>query len=291
MLLGEQVQITTQAVCALLRRGIPLGYFGWKGDFLGAAESPVSRHSGTRLQQFERTREGDFCLGISRRLIMAKIANQRRLLQRLNNTRERATAGEIAAVGERESAAERAASTGELRGIEGVAAARYFSLWSRFLPEAFPFERRSSRPPRNAVNACISYLAAIVHAELASALHQQGLDAGVGCLHATSDGRWALALDLMEPFRPTVVEALTVRLFNLGILAAGDFETREPGAVYLAAGGKRKLLHQYESRVQREFFAEYLGHRTTVRKQYAAAAAAFGHALAEPDRFRPFRLN
>lgn len=291
VLLGEQVQITTQAVCALLRRGIPLGYLGWSGDFLGETEPPASRHSGLRLRQYDRTRDATFCLEISRRLIAAKIANQRRLLQRLNGSRERLTTSEISAVSQQEQHASTAFALGELRGAEGVAAARFFALWARFLPEEFPFERRSAHPPLNAVNACLGYLSAIVHAELVSAIHQQGLEPGLGCLHVTTDYRCSLALDLMEPFRPTVIEALTVRLFTLGILGTGDFEPREGGAVYLTTAGKRKLLAQYESRVQREFFAECLGHRTTVRRQYAAAAAGFATALEAPENLHPFRLN
>jgi CRISP-associated protein Cas1 len=291
VMVGERVQITTQAVCALLRRGIPLGYLAWSGDFLGETEPPASQHSGLRLRQYERTRDGGFCLEVSRRLIAAKIGNQRRLLQRLNGSRERLTASEIAMVSQQEPRAIAAASPDELRGAEGLAAARFFALWARFLPEAFPFERRSTRPPLNAVNACLGYLAAIVHSELVSAIHQRGLEPGLGCLHVTTNYRHALALDLMEPFRPVVIEALTLRLFTLGIFVASDFESHEHGAVYLTTAGKRKLLAQYESRVEREFLAECLGHRTTVRQQYTEATAGFVAALLEPENLHPFRLN
>ena len=96
----------------------------------------------------------------------------------------------------------------ELRGYEGAATARYFQAWAVFLPESYPFERRSKRPPLNPVNACISFGATLVYSEVVAYLHAHGLDPSLGLLHATENGRWSLALDLMEPFRPVVVEAL-----------------------------------------------------------------------------------
>jgi hypothetical protein len=96
----------------------------------------------------------------------------------------------------------------ELRGYEGAATARYFSAWARFLPGEFPFERRSTRPPLNPVNACISFGSTLLYNEFAALCHARGLDPALGLLHATEDGRWSLPLDLLEPFRPALVEAL-----------------------------------------------------------------------------------
>ena len=90
----------------------------------------------------------------------------------------------------------------ELRGGEGTTSARYFALWASFLHDAFLFVHRSRRPALNPVNACISFGSTLLYNEMAAFLHAHGLNPAPGLLHATENGRWSLALDLMEPFRP-----------------------------------------------------------------------------------------
>ena len=91
----------------------------------------------------------------------------------------------------------------------------------------------------------------------------------------------------MEPFRPAISEALTLRLFTQGILAQEDFEPQE-GGVYLSADGRKKWLLQYERRMEREFMSEFAGHRTTLRRQLDQIVAEYKRGLANPETFRPF---
>ena len=141
------------------------------------------------------------------------------------------------------------------------------------------------------MNACVSYAASLVYHELMTALHVKGLDPGLGNLHRTENGRWALALDIMEPFRPCVVEALTMRLFKLGMFDDPDFEARN-GGVYLSRDGRRKFIKEYEFRMQRVFYSEHHGHRTTMRQIVRDEAESFKACLTEggPD-FKPFHMN
>jgi len=118
----------------------------------------------------------------------------------------------------------------------------------------------------------------------------RGLDPALGCLHQSEDGRWALPLDLMETFRPVLVESLTLRLFAWRVLQAGHFETRD-GGVFLNAAGRRSLWEHYEQRLNREFFSEHAGCRTTLRTRIAQAPLHFKTCLEQPDLFSPFRLN
>jgi len=178
----------------------------------------------------------------------------------------------------------------ELRGYEGASTARYFQAWASFLPAAFPFERRSTRPPLNAVNACISFGATLLYSEMVAFLHAHGLDPALGTLHATEDGRWSLALDLIEPFRPVLVEALALDLFSHQILNAGHFEPKN-GGVYLNEEGRKKFFLQYERRLERQFMSECVEHRTTVRQQLEHQAVMYKGALEEPARFEPFLIN
>jgi CRISPR/Cas system-associated endonuclease Cas1 len=97
-------------------------------------------------------------------------------------------------------------------------------------------------------------------------------------------------LDLMEPFRPALIEPLTLRLFSHRILQSQHVEPHENG-VWLSGAGRRELLSHYDHRVQREFYSETVGHRTTLRQQLQNAAVRFKLALTQPESLAPFRLN
>jgi CRISP-associated protein Cas1 len=178
----------------------------------------------------------------------------------------------------------------ELRGYEGASTARYFQAWSSFLPAEFPFERRSTRPPLNPVNACISFGATLLYTEAVAFIHAHGLDPALGLLHATEDGRWSLALDLIEPFRPVLVEALALDLFSHQMLNAKHFEPKNEG-VYLNEEGRKKFFLQYERRMERQFLSEAAGHRTSLRQQLENQAVMFKSALEDDARLEPFLIN
>jgi CRISP-associated protein Cas1 len=290
VVLHEHAQATSQALGALLREGIPVHLVSESGRHLGSCEPTVRPSGATRLLQYQRTLDVDWALSMSRSLVAAKIWNQRQLLLRSLKNRQRPVESVVELLAERERQVVLAPDIPTLRGIEGAATAAYFSAWAAFLPAEFPFERRSTRPPLNAVNACLGFASALVSSELVSALHKVGLDPALGVLHSTEDGRWSLALDLIEPFRPAVVEAFTTRLFSHRMLGADDFEERD-GGVYLNAQGRQTFLEHYQTRVVREFFSTHTGHRTTVRRLFQATAEGIKAALTVPDDFRPFRLN
>jgi len=309
LVLREDVQITTQAVCALLRAQVPIHYHDGLGRSLGSTLTPLSHESQTRLRQYQRALDMPFTLEIARRLVAAKIHNQRRLLQRVRASRADAepTDTEAGAPPENpgsppdfdaaldwlaavQQTLKTAVTLDEIRGHEGATTARYYHAWAAFLPAEFPFERRSSRPPHNPVNACISYGAVLLYHECLARLHLHGLDPGLGTLHATENGRWSLALDLIEPFRPALVEAMTLRLFAHRMLQSADFEPSHDG-IYLSASGRRTFLLEYETRLEREFLSEHAGHRTTLCQQIDAQVLQFKTSLDTPETFAPFRLN
>ncbi len=94
----------------------------------------------------------------------------------------------------------------------------------------------------------------------------------------------------MEPFRPALIEALTLRLFSHRILQQPHFEAHDRG-VWLTCDGRRTLIQHYEQRVQREFLSEHAGCRTTLRQQLQNAAVQFKLALAQPHTYAAFRIN
>jgi CRISPR-associated protein Cas1 len=318
LILVESVQISSSALAALLRANIPVNLLAWNGRFLGAFQPATPAHGLARLRQYQRTLDPAFALDIARTVIAAKLYNQRRVLQRLAASRSAsatrhpsdppapsipsdppapptpsalsATQPTLAWLDTFFDSILRAGSLDELRGHEGAATARYFTAWAAFLPPEFPFERRSTRPPLNPVNACISFGATLLYAETAAAIHAHGLDPALGLLHATEDGRWSLALDLMEPFRPVLVEALALDLFSHQILNAEHFDRRDQG-VYLNEDGRKKFFLQYERRMERQFLSEAVAHRTSLRQQLENQAVTFKASLEQPGALQPFRMN
>lgn len=290
LVLGEDTQITSHALRELLRRGVPVCFFDSRSRLLGSFEPCGPAHAAARLRQYRAVTDSAFVLAVSRRLVEGKIANGRRLLQRLEANHPRLEATGLAQLLALQTAVVKPKGLDELRGIEGAAATLFYDLWARFLPADFPFERRTRRPPLNPVNACLSYLATLLYGECSSACHAAGLDPGLGCLHTTEDGRWSLPLDLMEPFRPVLVESLTLRLFAWRVLQAGHFEERD-GGVYLNTAGRRALWEHYEQRLNRQFFSEHAGCRTTLRTRIAQGPLHFKTCLEQPELFSPFRLN
>lgn len=289
--LREHVQITTEALVALLRGRIPVHYLDLRGELLGSVLPPSEELSATRLRQYRRTLEPAFALATARAIIEAKIGNQLRLLQRLQANRPELPAPDFVALGRHLASLPGAAGMDELRGLEGAAAALYYPAWAEFLPAEFPFERRSVRPPLNPVNAILSYAYTLVYRDLVAALHLRGLDPGLGLLHVPEDGRWSLALDLMEPFRPVLGDALAIRLLGHRILNATHFEPHDHG-IYLTREGRRELIVQYEQRLDRPFVSEQLGHRTTLRQCLVDQVVRFKSSLAEGGvPFVAFRLN
>jgi CRISPR-associated protein Cas1 len=325
LLISEDVSVSGAVLAEMMRREIPVCWLDGRGRFLGSFQPAPPAHGASRLRQYQRAQDPEFARIVTGRIVAAKVYNQRRVLQRVLLGRRRhlqqrhqwerrdgdlhfdEPEPQAAATVERDhaliTAAEcvdwldalfkslgKATSVDELRGYEGAAAARYFKAWETFLPDEFPFERRSTRPPHNPVNACISFAATMVYQEMVAAIHARGLDPAIGFLHTTENGRWSLALDLMEPFRPVLVEPLALDLLSHAMLKQDDFESRD-GGVFLTATGRRKLILQYERRMDRQFMSESAGHRTTLRQQLDAQAVMLKSALDDLSKFEPFLIN
>lgn len=286
----EGTQISGEALATLLRADIPIAFVGWNGRFLGGFQPTAPAHGAWRLRQYRAALDAAFCLAVAGRLVAAKIYNQRRVVQRLAANRGADLSRDLAHLESLLRETYRSESLEALRGYEGAASARYFPAWASFLPEGVPFEKRSTRPPLNPVNACISFGATMLYHETVSAIHARGLDPALGLLHATEDGRWSLALDLMEPFRPVLVEALALDVFSHQILNRAHFRPHD-GGVYLNDEGRAKFIVQYERRMERQFMSEFAGHRTTLRQQLEDSVLRFKRELEEPGAFEAFVMN
>lgn len=290
LVINERVQISTQALVALMKDGSPLVLTGLHGGFFGICLPAPGPDGASRLAQYRAVSDPERSGAIARALVMAKIRNQRRLIQRVAQTRQVEVAPVLAALDHLAGQAAGAGDIDRLRGMEGAASARYFAAWADYLPDDFPFERRSAHPPHNAVNACISFGSALVYHEIVARLHVRGLDPALGHLHVTENGRWSLALDLMEPYRPCLVEALALNLISHRVLRPEHFVPAN-GGVYLDPAGRKVYLEHYERRLTQEMYSEHRGHRTTLRQEFDRAALDYKRALEIPGDFEPFVMN
>jgi CRISPR-associated protein Cas1 len=142
-----------------------------------------------------------------------------------------------------------AADLDVLRGHEGEAASRYFDVLDVVIGDRdMPFEKRTRRPPRNPVNAMLSFGYSLLGVDCQGAAHAAGLDAAVGFLHAERPGRPSLALDLMEELRPVVVDRMVVAVIRLGQFGLSDFETLPTGECRFTEAARKRFLVEYQER-------------------------------------------
>ena len=228
------------------------------GRFKARLEGPVSGNILLRQDQHAKAGDPGFALGVSRAFVAGKIRNGRQIL--LRAARESGESEDTRALTRRAddlAAALRslpdASSLDMLRGIEGEAARQYFAglnlVVKAPLRRCFAMDGRSRRPPRDAMNALLSFLYAMLMNDCRSAIESVGLDPQLGFLHAVRPGRAALALDLMEEFRP-LVDRLALTLVNRAQLREGDFVRHEGGAFSLAEAARKAVVVAYQERKQ-----------------------------------------
>ena len=244
----------------LAEGGIALVLLDDNGRFKARLEGAVSGNVLLRQAQFQRVADAAFTLDMARACVAGKIKNTRQVLQRgAREAKSDDEAKTLARLADDLAASLRAlpaaASLDALRGLEGEAARQYFSGLSLLVRpdqrEAFAMDGRTRRPPRDRFNAVLSFLYAMWMNDCRSALEAAGLDPQVGFLHALRPGRAALALDLMEEFRPWA-DRLALTLINRGQLAASDFVLREGGGVSLQPDARKAVVVAYQERKKDE---------------------------------------
>lgn len=248
-----QPSVSFPALAKMLDRRIPCGFLTRGGRWRGLMDGDPGFHAGRRRRQYETMATDDFRLAFASRVLSAKLKNSRRALQRLAANRQISLDGLPDWLGlERCIAALPFMRTVDAaRGLEGVAAANYFRLLSRFFPGDFPFVCRTRRPPRDAANALLSFLYTLLENEVVSAVRSHGLDVAAGYFHRGCDRSPSLALDLMEPFR-SLVDRVALDLLNHRRLdSVGDFECLENGGVHLSDKGRPKVFRAFDDAMNR----------------------------------------
>ncbi len=254
------IQMSTQAVQALCEREVPITYFSMGGWFYGITRGHELKNVFTRIEQFRLARDPSVCLALARRLIYGKVRNQRTMLMRLHLE---PPAPIVAKLKTMANSALQAGSLAELLGTEGAAAHFYFSAFggmlkaddefadSNHVPGAqlrFNFNGRNRRPPTDPVNALLSLAYSLLTKDCTLAAMAVGLDPYVGFYHQPRFGRPALALDMMEEFRPLIAESVVLTAVNNRMILAKHF-IQAGQAVNLSAAGRKLFFQAYEQRM------------------------------------------
>lgn len=287
----ERAHITTPALCECLRRSIPVVLLARNQSVLGLCQPPAGSAL-IRAIQHRRSQETVLTLAIASTIVEAKIANSRRVLQRLASNRNNCDLTcPLAELENLRRACLGAASVAALRGYEGAAAARYFETYAAFFPPDTPFPGRSRRPPLDPPNAILSFAYSLLASESEALLHASGMDPALGYLHELDDGRPSLALDLIEPFRAPIADGLALDLLGHDILKPIEhFEKRE-GGCFLNTEGRRRFFTAYERRLEREFTSEQHGQRTSLRGELRRQVRSLKRTLFDNEIFEPFVMN
>lgn len=293
----RHVSISIPLMHRLADDGVSLVLLDANGRFKARLEGAVNGNVLLRQAHFRAAQDAGFTLVLARRIVAGKLRNQRHVLLRgARDARQAEDRASLTRAAQRLAASLRALPGAEtldaIRGVEGEAARGYFESMTLLvkpdLRDAFALNGRTRRPPRDRMNALLSFLYAMWTNDCRSACEAAGLDPQVGFLHALRPGRAALALDLMEEFRP-LADRLALSLVNRLQIGEDAFVTREGGAVMLDTEARKAVVIAFQQRKQEEATHPLLAEpvpRGVVPLVQARLLAR--HVRGEAERYEPF---
>ena len=306
VVLGE-VTLTASAMHLLLERNVEITFLGHYGQFKGRLSPPFSKNAILRMAQYRAHQDMSKRCELARRFVIGKLMNQRTMLQRYQRRQSDAQMKQVieqmstllhqlAALSLDRTAVPQRLASGDNRiagtpleailGMEGAGSAAYFSCFGKLLsdPRQWPFPGRVKRLPTDPVNALLTN-------KVASAVQLVGFDHFVGYLHSSFYGRPSLALDLVEEFRPIIVDSVVLTLLNKRMLTLNDFVV-ELGAYRLKDEGRKVFFTHFEERLNEEVNHPLFGYKATYRRCLELQARLLGKVLTgEINDYPPFLVK
>lgn len=313
VVLGE-ITLTASALHLLLERDIEITFLGRYGQFKGRLSPPFSKNSLLRMAQYRAHQDMAKRCELARRFVIGKLTNQRTMLQRYQRRQSDAEMRQaieqiatllrqLAVLPVDQAHVVRRLASGDNRitstpleailGMEGAASAAYFNCFGKLLsdPGQWPFPGRVKRPPTDPVNALLSFGYSLLTNKIASAVQLVGFDHFVGYLHSSFYGRPALALDLIEEFRPIIVDSVVLTMLNKRMLTLPDFMV-ELGAYRLKDERRKVFFTQFEERLNEEVVHPLFGYKVTYRRCLELQARLLAKVLTgEIDEYPPFLVK
>lgn len=255
---------------ACAKYGIGLSFLSENGYFLARSVGKTNGNVLVRRAQYRMADNVETSLKLASSIISAKISNSRKVLERF--LRDYPESPDCAKVKEASNIlnfskrdALYAANTDELRGIEGNASRVYFSVFgSLILRSGFVFEGRTRRPPKDNVNALLSFAYTLLAGDIQSALESVGIDSYVGFFHTDRPGRASLALDIMEEFRAYLADRFVLSMINKNMVAPDDFIDNGAAGIILKPEARKSFLSAWQKRKHEEIIHPFLGEKVSI---------------------------
>ncbi|WP_071518651.1 CRISPR-associated endonuclease Cas1 [Geitlerinema sp. PCC 9228] len=253
------IQLSHSAISAFFDNGIETIFLRRDGRFRGRLQGQFATNPTVRLAQYQKVNT-TFGRALAQKLVFGKVCNQRVLLQQ-RNRKSRGRISQLteaidilSAYQQQLKASDTPLQEDEIMGIEGICARTYYQALRHWFPEKWGFTGRNRRPPRDPINALLSWGYGVLLARVFAACVQGGLDPYLGFFHAIAPYRPNMVLDLMEEFRPVIVDRATIRLLEADLLTWEDFEPSPDGAgIWLGQTAKKLFLAQLEQQFQTKY--------------------------------------
>ncbi len=279
--------ISTQVMRMLLMRDTPIFYLSYGGWLNGWARSVNDHSLDLRIAQHDVAKDDTRSLEMARGFVEGKVRNQRTMVRRSLGDRATHVLQALSFLLHR---VRRAKSADELLGIEGMAAKYYFEAYGEMIGFATGFEvvGRNRRPPTDPTNAMLSFGYSMLAKEAVSAAIAVGFEPGLGLYHRLRPGRPSLALDLMEEFRPLVVDSTVLTLINTREIRASHFD-RRGRAVALTSEGRRTFIGAIERRLRSSIVHPTFGYHVTYRRALNVQARLLARTIqGDIPKYPPF---
>jgi CRISP-associated protein Cas1 len=279
VIVSGDVTLTTPALHTLLEMGIEVCFLSFYGHFRGRLSPPTAKNAFIRREQYRAHADQQRSLVVAQTCVRGKLENMRTLLLRANRSLQASDVTEATvAIRHMIQQASQTATVGSLLGVEGHGSAAYFGVFQKLLREPFTFAHRRRRPPTDPVNALLSLSYTLLLHQVLAAIQIVGFDPYMGFLHQMRHGRPALALDLMEEFRPIFADSVVLTVLNPRSLTPKDFH-EELGVVLLKPEARKIFYAKFEERLQEEIQHPYFGYRTHYQRCIELQARLFAKSL------------
>lgn len=292
VVLFGNIQVTTPALRLLLDEGVEVVLLSEAGRFYGRLVGAPGGHGALRVNQVLCSQDLAISLKIAQQMVYGKLHNIKVFLQRYARRLDSETI-HLAAIGvdQQLQRTTRTIAHNSLMGVEGQGTAIYFGVWKTLLQPPWRFDGRVRRPPTDPVNVLLSFGYTVLLQNILGAVLTAGLDPYVGFLHRLEYNRPSLALDLMEEFRPLIVDSVVLRCLNNGIIKQEHFQPgeEEDRPIVLAPEGVRLFVRELEARFTQQFKHPESGEQITYRRLFLLQAYALARTLDPSGSAAPYR--
>lgn len=280
------IQVTSQAMSLCASRQLPLSFYTQKGDYKFSLTMPLEKSFSLRKRQLEIFSDPQKSLAAARQTVKAKIMNQLKVLERLRRRKSTTWTGNESSLREMSATLQKISDCEKLLGFEGIAAKKYWEDLDLYLSPEFKLIKRSRRPPGNETNALISFVYSLLFNSVNGLLQGHAYEPFLGFYHKLKNGRYNLALDILEPYRP-ICDRFTFSLLNKNVLRLDTFTKQGKGCYLNPAGCKKVIQLFFEFAGEKQAYANLDQDYSLLEIMRMTVESIKDHILHQKDIFYP----